>query len=170
VLGALVKLATGVFEDEPPVLDGPASLAQLRRERRLARLGDLIAYLDRALIARNELLERLREIERACYPFSLFRQDLASRGVVVPTGKGDRRWHRLYGSVMRSLSDRLRAEGRRLVASGRTDARALTDLDAGRSRWTALARELLASKYPRSSDGSSSQGTASDQNVADSVR
>jgi hypothetical protein len=166
VLGALGKLSAGTFADEPAAVDGPAALAQLRRERRLGRLGDLIAYLDRALIARNEMLERLREVERASYPFALFRQDLAARGVIVPMGRGDRRWQRLYGGIMRSLGDRLRAEGRRLVASGRTEAQALADLDAGRARWTAVARGLLADLNPQAPPDT---GAAPDREGVESV-
>ncbi len=144
VLGALRKLAAGAFAREPVDLDGPAEVARLRRDRRLATLGAVIAHLDRAMIARNEMLERLRDIERASYPFSLFRQDLATRGISVPTDRTERRWHRLYGTVVRALGERLRAEGCKLIGAGRTEPQALSELDAARARWTAAARGMLA--------------------------
>jgi hypothetical protein len=152
VLGALRRLESGLFSETLAEVDGPATMARLRRDRRLATTGELIAYLDRALGARSELVERLREVQRAGYPFSQFRADLAARGLPAAGPGAERRWGRLYGGVMKVLDEQVRAQGRELVAAGRTEAQALAELDARRARWTAIARraldERLASQRP----------------------
>jgi hypothetical protein len=140
VLGALRRLLSSVFDEKPPEVDGPALLARLRRERRLMTTGDVIAYFDRALIARNDVVEKLRDVERAGYPYGRFREDLKARGA---TGADDRRASRLYGQTMKVLAQEIRAEGRRLCAAGRSDLEALADLDGQRSRWLARGRALL---------------------------
>jgi len=140
VLGALRRLHSSVFDERPPDVDGPGLLAQLRRERRLITTGEVIAYFDRALLARNELVERLRDVERAGYPYGRFREDLKVRGAA---NGDDRRASRLYGQIMKQLAAEIRAEGRRLRASGRSDLEALADLDSQRARWLARGRALL---------------------------
>ena len=152
MLGALRRSRTGLFDVEPAQTDGTAELARLRRERRLATTGELIAYLDRALIARAELVDRLRELERAGYPFGLFRQDLAARGLPAGGPGGERRWGRLYGAVIKAVGEQVRAAGRELVAQGRSDAEALAELDARRTQWTALARRALDEQLRSSQD------------------
>ncbi len=140
VLGALRRLQSSVFDEKPPEVDGPALLAKLRRERRLITTGEVIAYFDRALLARNDVVERLRDVERAGYPYARFREDWKTRGTV---GSDDRRASRLYGQTMKVLAQEIRAEGRRLRARGRSDLDALADLDGQRSRWLARGRALL---------------------------
>jgi hypothetical protein len=144
VLGAIRRLRAGLFGEPPTELDGPVEVQRLRQERRFSTIGEMVAYLDRALIARAELVERLRDVERASYPFGMFRQELAARG--LPTGGpgAERHWGRLYGSVIKQLGEHLRSEGRSLVSVGRTDAQALAELDASRSRWTTIARRILS--------------------------
>ncbi|HYU19299.1 MAG TPA: hypothetical protein VEQ11_11445 [Chloroflexota bacterium] len=149
VLGGIRRLRSGIFGHQTTEVDGPAELARLRRARRLIAIGELIAYLDRALAAQRDTLDRLGEVERAAYPFSLFRQDLAARGLATAAGR-DRRWGHLYGGVMKALAERYRAEGRRLVAEGRSDSEAVVQLDASRARWTAVARRLLEERVPSS--------------------
>lgn len=149
VLGALRKLDAGIFRDVDD-LDGPAELARLRRERRLTSVGEVIAYLDRALIARGELADRLREVERTAYPFGLFRQHLVERGLPAQGPGAERRWGRVYGGVMKAVGAQMRLEGCRLVEAGRSELEALAGLDAARPRWTALAvytlDQMLASR------------------------
>ncbi|MFN8637080.1 MAG: hypothetical protein U0893_24800 [Chloroflexota bacterium] len=142
VLGALRRLQSSVFDDTLPTLDGPAELARLRRERRLTTTGEVIAYFDRALTARSEVVDRLREVERAAYPYGRFREDLTARGLTT-TPNNDRRWSRVYGSVMKELAGELRAEGRRLRTAGSNDATVLAELDGQRARWLARGRALL---------------------------
>jgi hypothetical protein len=139
VLGALRRLRGTVFDERLPDVDGPALLAQLRRERRLITTGEVIAYFDRALMARSEVVSRLRDVERASYPYGRFREDLTLRG-----GSGDdRRASRLYGSIMKALAQEVRAEGRRLRASGQSDLDILADLESQRGCWLARGRRLL---------------------------
>jgi hypothetical protein len=142
VLGALRRLEAGIFAEAPPEIDGPAALARLRRERRLGSVCDVIAYLDRALAARGELVDKLREVERAGYPFGRFREDLAKRGARTG-GPGDRRFNRLYGAIMKVVGQHVRAEGRRLVGAGRTELEALAALATDAARWQAIARAEL---------------------------
>ena len=141
-LGAIRRLQSSVFDESLPSVDGPGLLAKLRRERRLTTTGEVIAYFDRALTARSDVVERLREVERGAYPYGRFREDLAARGLTA-AGNNDRRWSRLYGSVMKELAAELRAEGRRLRANGSSEAAALADLDSQRTEWLARGRALL---------------------------
>jgi hypothetical protein len=142
VLGALRRLQSSVFDDTLPTVEGPAALAKLRRERRLTTTGEVIAYFDRALTARAEVVDRLREVERGAYPYGRFREDLTARGLTT-TGNNDRRWSRLYGSVMKELAIELRSEGRRLRAGGASESAALAELDRQRLTWLARGRTLL---------------------------
>lgn len=142
VLGALRRLQSSVFDESLPTVDGPALLAQTRRERRLTTTGEVIAYFDRALSARSELVDRLREVERGAYPYGRFRDDLTARGLTAPASS-DRRWSRVYGAVMKALASEIRAEGRRLRARGTNDATVLNELDEQRARWLARGRALL---------------------------
>jgi hypothetical protein len=53
---------------------------------------------------------------------------------------------------MKVLDEQVRAQGRDLVAAGRSEGQALAELDGRRARWTAIARrtldERLASQRP----------------------
>ena len=148
VLGALRRLEAGIFAEAPADLDGPPALAELRRQRRLNTTGEVIAYLDRALTARGELVDKLKEVERAGYPFGRFRQDLAERGLAVG-GPSDRRAGRLYGSIMKVVGEHVRAEGRVLVAAGRSELQALSELFNQAARWQTIARRELDQRVPR---------------------
>ena len=41
----------------------------------------MIAYLDRALIARAELVDRLKAVERLGFPYARYKAELAARGL-----------------------------------------------------------------------------------------
>jgi len=141
VLGALRKLRAGLFAEDLPELDGAAALAELKRSRGLRQVGDVVAYLDRALLARAELAERLRQVEHQTYPFNRYRADVAARG--LGRDEGDRRrWERLYGEIMKVVGRAVRREGRALVAQGHTELEALGVL-ATRAEFARLACELL---------------------------
>jgi hypothetical protein len=142
VLGALRRLESSVFDDALPTVDGPALLAKVRRERRLTTTGEVIAFFDRALTARAEVVDRLRDVERGAYPYGRFREDLTARGLTT-SGNHDRRWSRLYGSVMKELAAGLRAEGRRLQAGGASESAVLAELEGQRATWLARGRAVL---------------------------
>lgn len=147
VLGALRRLQSSVFDEALPTVDGLTLLAQVRRDHRLMTTGEVIAHFDRALIARSELVDKLKDVERAAYPYGRFREDLTARGV-PPAANADKRWSRLFGSIQKELSGELRAEGRRLRATATTDAAVLTELDGQRTRWLARGRVLLDQRMP----------------------
>ena len=142
VLGALRRLQSSVFDEALPTVDGPSLLAQTRRERRLTTTGEVIAYFDRALTARSEVVDRLREVERGAYQYGRFREDLTARGLTAASNN-DRRWSRIYGSIMKELAVEIRAEGRRLRGRGTVDAAILAELEEQRARWLARGRALL---------------------------
>ena len=146
VLGALRRLQSSVFDETLPTVEGPALLAKIRRERRLTTTGEVIAYFDRALTARAEVVDRLREVERGAYPYGRYREDLTARGLTT-AGNHDRRWSRLYGSVMKELAGELRAEGALRVgrAGGRQRVRPRARRAGARQRatWLARGRALL---------------------------
>ncbi|MCC6175126.1 MAG: hypothetical protein IT305_07465 [Chloroflexi bacterium] len=166
VLGAIRRLEAGIFAETPADVDGPLLLTRTRRERRLTTTGEVIAYFDRALIARSERVERLREVERAGYPFSRYRADLAARGIALPSGsERDRRASRLYGAVMKALGAEIRSEGRVLVGRGRAEIEALADLDEQHVRWLARGRHLLDEQLrARAETGEADPSTAASEN------
>lgn len=153
VLGAMRRLHSSIFDEALPTVDGPAMLMQIRRERRLMSTGEVIAYFDRGLTARSEVVDRLKEIERGSYPYGRFREDLTARGITT-AGNSDRRWSRLFGSIMKDLSLELRAEGRRLRTGDRSDADVLLDLEAQSARWLARGRALLDERLVSRPEGS----------------
>lgn len=159
VLGALRRMQSSVFDECLPDVDGPAQLTALRRDRRLTTTGEVIAYFDRALAARSEVVDRLREVERGAYPYGRFREDLQVRGLAGP-GNYDRRWSRLYGSIMKPLAADLRAAGRELRNGGMADLDVLAVLEGQRAHWLARGRILLDEKL--------AQRPAHDQPAADS--
>lgn len=142
VLGALRRLNSSVFDEALPDVDGPSMLATLRRDRRLTTTGEVIAYFDRALSARAEVVDRLKDIERAAYPYGRFREDLTARGITT-AGNQDRRWSRVYGSIMKVLAAELRAKGRELRVPTQPDLDVLTTLEANRAAWMTRGRALL---------------------------
>lgn len=157
VLGALRRMQSSVFDDTLPTVDGPDLLAQTRRERRLNTTGEVIAYFDRALTARAEVVDRLRDVERGAYPYGRYREDLTARGLTT-AGNNDRRWSRLYGSVMKELASEVRAEGRRLRDGGARDAAVLAELDGQRSKWLARGRTLLDQRLATRSEPADGEG------------
>ena len=158
VLGAIRRLQSSVFDEALPEVDGPTVLASLRRDRRLTTTGEVIAYFDRALMARSEVVDRLREIERGAYAYGRFREDLTARGMITagaPGNNNDRRWSRLYGAIMKVLASEVRAQGRELRAGGRSDADVLAVLETGRATWMARGRALLDERLATRADGES---------------
>jgi hypothetical protein len=145
VLGALSARRQSIFEPDPPALDAPTELGQLRRAQRLTTTEQLVAYLDRAMTARSELKRALNQLGRTVFPFGAYRKLLRQAGVQLPEREegrpADRRWSRLYGLAQREFSERLVAEGRALVAAGQNDPQALATLQA---RGAELAREAAA--------------------------
>jgi hypothetical protein len=175
VLGAIRRLQASVFDDALPTVDGPATLAKLRRDRRLTTTGEVIAYFDRALTARSEVVDRLRDVERSAYPYGRFRDDLTARGL-TSAGNNDRRWSRLYGSIMKELSAELRVEGRRQRSSGASESTVLTQLDGQRTNWLARGRQLLDERLASRpdlalppSDGEPATETSASQSAVDST-
>lgn len=140
VLGALRRLASTLFDEQPPELDGVAELVRLRAQRRLRTTGEVVAYLDRAQRARAELVERLRQVEGRIYPFSAFRRDLASRGLAEADA---RRLGRLHGEVLQPARRELRRLGRQLLSRGMTELQALAALEELAPRLVHLARREL---------------------------
>jgi len=110
-----------------------------------------------ALTARAEVVDRLRDVERGAYPYGRYREDLTARGLTT-AGNNDRRWSRLYGSVMKELASEVRAEGRRLRNGGASDAAVLAELDGQRSKWLARGRTLLDQRLTTRSEPADAEG------------
>ena len=69
------------------------------------------------------------------------------------------------------LDEKIRAEGRRLRASGRSDLDALADLDGQRSRWLARGRALLDERLgPRPAASGDQETDAATAETADAGR
>lgn len=157
VQGALGSRRRSIFSDVTPEFDPIGDLAELRRGQRLSTLGDVVAYLDRALTARQELRKTANGIGRLAYAFAAFRADLQTRGIVLPPrgapdpGGVEKAWTRLYGLVQQELGLRIKTEGLRLVQAGQSDAQAVATLQqrapelgqAARRRASALIEAQL---------------------------
>ena len=146
VLGALVRLRTGLFEEEAASVDGPDGIADLRRRNLAPTLHGLLLYLERSLAARRAQEDQLASVPRVAYPFGRFRGDLARLGVPRSTTESRGAIGRLHGEVMREVGAAVRAAGRELVAGDQSEADALARLAAEPERWSALgarqAREV----------------------------
>jgi hypothetical protein len=141
VAGALARLETGLFEDEPRPVDAAALVEGMRRAGRLRDgLNGLLLELERRSAARRALEERLAQLPRTALPFNRFRTELARLGVPRATLERRGGLGRAYGQVLDDVSAAIRAEGRRLVASGTSEAEALDALAAQPERWAEAAR------------------------------
>ncbi len=142
--GALVRLQTPLFADEPAAPDARAELSRLRTTRRLYTTADLATYLERLMAGREALERTFRELEGSIYPFRQFRADFGGR---TPAGEGAEEGlpagHReRYRAVRAALRARLRQEGRKLVAAGQSEAGALAQLKAEAPRLAKAAQEI----------------------------
>jgi hypothetical protein len=142
--GALVRLNTPLFADEPAAVDARAELSRLRTARRLYTTADVATYLERLMAGREALERAFRDLESGIYPFRQFRADFGARKPSgeaaeegTPSGSRER-----YRAVRAALRKRLRQEGRKLVAAGQTEAGALAQLKAQTPRLAKTAQEI----------------------------
>jgi hypothetical protein len=152
VAGAVARLETGLFEEEPRPADAPAYVDRLRGQRPPGGLNGLLLDLERRMAARRALDEQLGQVVRNAYPFARFRADLNQAH--VPRAVQERRGvlGRAYGQVVDAVTAIVREEGRRLVALGAVEAAALTDLGAQNDRWLQVGHEhalLVAGRLQR---------------------
>jgi hypothetical protein len=141
VRGGLRKLAAGIFAAEPAAFDDIQAVESLQRERKLRGVGEIVAHLDGVLSARSELVQKLREAERAAYPFGRFMADLKALG--IDTKSEDRRWRGMYGRIMKQLGGDIRAFGQERTNAGASQQDALTAIAEHHVTWLSLAREVL---------------------------
>lgn len=143
VAGALTRLGTGLFEDQPAQVDVVAAIGDLRRSGRGDSLNALLVDVQDRLQARRALEDQVQALPRAAYPFSAHRADLARlrapRWVLQSRGA----LGRAHGEVVRFLSTQIRAEGRSLVQSGVPQDEALARLNANLDRWAHAARPFV---------------------------
>jgi hypothetical protein len=140
--GALLRLATPLFEARPPSdFDAVLAIQQLRQRGQAATLNALLVHLDRRLAERRDQEERLNAVARQSYPFGRLRADLAR--LAVPRAVLDSRGAigRAHAEVVRELGSAVRAAGRDLVRSGVAVEDALTRLAAETTRWATLGQQ-----------------------------
>jgi hypothetical protein len=138
VTGALTRLQTGIFDSEPPALDVPALLNELRQAGRAATLNGLLLHLEQRLTERKALEERLAQLPRVAYPFGRLRADLARAHVARAVLESRGALGRAYGEVMRELTNAIRVAGQQLVRGGSTPEAALEQLAAEPQGWATL--------------------------------
>lgn len=143
VRGALTKLRTGLFDDQPAPVDVTVEIERLRREGHTRTLNSLLVHLQARLAERRALDEEVASLPRMLYPFNRLRAELAR--LKVPRAVLDNRGQlgRAHGEVTRHLSAEIRAAGRDLVAMGVSDREALAQLAATPERWQLAARQPL---------------------------
>jgi hypothetical protein len=141
VLGALTRLETGLFEEEPRLVDAAARIAELRRAGRAATINALLLDLEHQIASRKALEDRLAALPRTAFPFGRLRAELARLQVPPSVLESRGTLGRTYGEVMREVSRSVSAAGREMVASGVAQEEALSRLQSQPERWSALARE-----------------------------
>jgi hypothetical protein len=137
--GALVRLQTPLFADEPATVDARAELSRLRTTRRLYTSVDLAGYLERLMAGREALERELRDLESGLYPFRQFRAELTARKLPAEAGSGFRERYRVIRAAIRA---RLRQEGRKLVGEGQTEVAALAQLKTQGPQLAKLAQGI----------------------------
>jgi hypothetical protein len=149
--GALVRLQTPLFADEPATVEARAELSRLRTTRRLYTSVDLAGYLERLMAGREALERELRDLESSLYPFRQFRVELAARKppAVAADGMGPG-FRERYRVIRAAIRARLRQEGRKLVSEGQTEVGALSQLKSQGPQLaklaTGIARRVLAAE------------------------
>jgi hypothetical protein len=141
VLGALTRLETGLFEEDPRSVDAEARITELRRTGHAPTINTLLLDLERQIAARKVLEDRLAALPRAAYPFGRLRAELARLRVPPFVLESRGALGRAYGEVMREVSRTVTAAGRDMVASGIGQAEALSRLEVQPEQWAALAHE-----------------------------
>jgi hypothetical protein len=141
VLGALTRLETGLFEEEPRSVDPEARIAEMRRTGRAPTINGLLLDLERQMAAHKTLEDRLAALPRAAYPFGRLRTELARLRVPPYVLESRGALGRTYGEVMREVSRTVSTAGREMVASGTGQEEALARLEVQSERWAALAHE-----------------------------
>ncbi len=142
--GALVRLNTPLFADEPTAVDARAELSRLRTARRLYTTADMATYLERLMAGREALERAFRDLENSIYPFRQFRADFAARkpgGEAAEDGTPPGLRER-YRAMRAALRQRLRQEGRKLVAAGQTEAGALAQLKDQTPQLAKIAQQI----------------------------
>jgi hypothetical protein len=127
-----------------------AWLTRLLSARRAGTAREVVRVLDGGQAGRQELRQRLRELERSPYRFGDFQADAAARGWRGATRTDEAALALLratYKEVGRAHAAAVRARGRELVGGGASDVAALDQLraeaDLFKRRARAHAGELL---------------------------
>ena len=158
IRGALITLATSLFADEPAVIDVGNAFDDLWRSLRPRTTADLVAHLGRRLQYRSEWLKQLRGLWRCPYRMIDLKQDLARRGVPVPSDEPKSagpppadwaRWTELYRDIAQSHRVAVNGAGRALVAEGRTEPEAIGELARRRSEFAARTRARTTREIER---------------------
>lgn len=145
--GALLKLRTPVFTEEPPALDVHAETEDFLRAHRLRTSLEAVEHLWQLMDQRSQRLRRARELGRCPYTFRALLDDLARRGVFLPDVEGlsreDReRWGGVHREVVRAHRAAVNAAGLDLMAGGQTETAALAELDGRRAEFELKAERL----------------------------
>jgi hypothetical protein len=135
VAGALTRLATGVFDDEPAQVDAPAEIERMRQSGKARTLNLLLITFERGLAARRSLEEQVAGIPRQAYPFARLRSDLGRAG--APKSLLDSRGGlgKAYGEVQAGLTREVREAGRAQLEEGRSVEEALAGLAGQAEHW-----------------------------------
>jgi hypothetical protein len=148
--GALARLATPIFADEPAEPAPLDELTTLARRIHARSAADLVHHVGRRMEQRQALVRRLRGLLQPPYRFRDLVEDLASRGIALPEEQGaaspDGRecWLAVLRAVSEAHRRAVRDEGVALLANGKSEAAALAALADRSAEFARRSRALAA--------------------------
>lgn len=164
IRGALTKLATSLFADEPTALDVAARLTALITEVRPRGSVDLIDHVTPAMAHRQGLVARLRGLTRPPVSFGEVISLLVKRGITVARGTATdaaaravrEPWTETYRDVMAHHRRRMLRLGQELGKRGFSDEAALDHMAERLPAYEAQARQELRTAITEQLDAASS--------------
>ncbi|MCL4465367.1 MAG: hypothetical protein M1401_09660 [Chloroflexi bacterium] len=143
--GAAAQLRSSVFLEEPLPVPAPEAFEWLLRTFNARPAGILAQEVDRAMAARSQLTNRLKELLRSPYRLSDLSVTLRQHGLPMPASIDEDteyagRCRELLRQVGLGHKAAVRRAGMDLVARGDSDAQALASLGRQPGRFLALAQ------------------------------
>jgi hypothetical protein len=143
VTGALTRLKTGLFEEQPLEINAAEELATLRRTGRAQHLNAVLLDLEHRMGIRRTRDEQLNNLPRQVYPFGKLKGDLQRLRVPRSAMEGKGAMGRAYGEITKELATLMKAIGRELVAGGVSEEETLARLQTKHQDWANLVRQRL---------------------------
>lgn len=157
--GALARLATPIFADEPSELSPIDELVDLARRSHARSAADVIQQVGRRIEQRQILVRRLRSLLQSPYRIRDLAEDLAARGIILSEDRGalrldsGGRWLEVLHVVAEAHRRTVLAEGMAQLAKGRDEAAAVAALADRTAEFARRSRALAVRLIERALGG-----------------